>query len=51
MTKEDWIKLATPVSISLLAMAIVSQPLVSNAFPSSIEVKQSWGDSWTIKNE
>ena len=51
MTKEDWIKLAMPVSITVLAIAIISQPLVSNAFPSSIEVKQGWGDSWTIKND
>ena len=51
MTKEDWIKLAMHVSITMLTLTIVTQPMVSNAFPSSIEVKQSWGDSWTIKND
>jgi len=48
MTKEDWIKLAMPVSITLLAMALVAQPMVSNAFPSSIEVTQRFGDSWSM---
>ncbi|WP_413429853.1 hypothetical protein [Synechococcus sp. Cu2B8-bc1011] len=31
MTKDDWIKLAMPASITLLAMAILSVPLLSNA--------------------
>lgn len=48
MRKEDWIRLAMPFSISLLAMAIIMQPLVSNAFPSSIEVTQRFGSSWRM---
>ena len=50
MTKEDWIKLAMPASITLLAMAIVTQPMVSNAFPSEIVVKQNFSDSWDINS-
>ena len=45
MTKEDWIKLAIPVSITLLGIAIFTQPMVSNAFPWEIVVKQAFGDS------
>ena len=31
MRKEDWLRLAMPASITLLAMAIVATPLLSNA--------------------
>ena len=41
MTKEDWIKLAMNVSITMLALTIVTQPMVSNAFPSSIHVTRA----------
>ena len=49
MQKEDWIRLATPASIMLLAAAIFMQPLMSNAFPSSISVTQAWGETWDMK--
>ena len=31
MTKDDWIKLAMPASITLLAAAIVAIPMLTNA--------------------
>ena len=40
MTKADWIKLAMPASITLLAMAIVATPLLTNA-----QILQS-GQKW-----
>ena len=49
MKKEDWIRLAMPFSISLLAMAVITQPLVSNAFPTSIDVTQRFGSSWNMR--
>tara|TARA_B100000482_G_C12508007_1_gene259348 strand:+ start:63 stop:218 length:156 start_codon:yes stop_codon:yes gene_type:complete len=48
MRKDDWLKLAMPASICLLAASIITMPLVSNAFPTSIEVTQAWGDSWEM---
>ena len=51
MTKEDWIRLAMPASICLLAMSIFSMPLLSNAVPAGITVKQAWGDSWDISSK
>ncbi|WP_156782949.1 hypothetical protein [Synechococcus sp. CC9605] len=37
MTKADWLKLAMPASITLLALAVFSAPLVGNA-------QLEWGD-------
>ena len=50
MTKDDWIKLAMPASITLLAIAVLAAPvMVSANFPSSISVYQ--GDySWRIRD-
>ncbi|WP_156783067.1 hypothetical protein [Synechococcus sp. CC9605] len=31
MTKADWLKLAMPASISLLALAVFTAPLMTNA--------------------
>ena len=31
MTKDDWLKLAMPASITLLALAVFSAPLMTNA--------------------
>ena len=31
MTKDDWIKLAMPASITLLAISVFTVPLLSNA--------------------
>ena len=51
MNKEDWLRLAMPASICLLAASIITMPLLSNAVPSEITVKQAWGDSWEIKSK
>ena len=51
MRKEDWIRLAMPASICLLALSIFSMPLLSNAVPTEITVKQAWGDTWDINME
>tara|TARA_B100001057_G_scaffold474035_1_gene539154 strand:- start:584 stop:763 length:180 start_codon:yes stop_codon:yes gene_type:complete len=48
MRKEDWIRLAMPASICLLAASIFSTPLLSNAVPTEITVKQAWGDTWDM---
>ena len=31
MTKDDWLKLAMPASITLLALAVFAAPLMTNA--------------------
>ena len=31
MRKEDWLRLATPASITLLAISILTMPLIGNA--------------------
>ena len=31
MTKDDWLKLAMPASITLLALAVITTPLLANA--------------------
>ena len=42
MTKTDWIKLAMPASITLLAAAIFSAPMLALAqFPREISVTQA----------
>ena len=48
MKKEDWIRLALPASIGFLAVSIFSTPLLTNAVPTEITVKQAWGDTWDI---
>jgi len=51
MTKEDLLRLAMPASICLLATSIFTLPLLSNAVPTEITVKQAWGDSWEIRSK
>jgi len=51
MTKEDWLRLAMPASLCLLAASIHTMSPLSNAVPSEITVKQAWGDSWEIKTK
>ena len=50
MTKDDWLKLALPTSITLLALAVFAAPVMVKAnFPDSITVYQ--GDvSWAISD-
>ena len=50
MTKDDWLKLAMPASITLLALAVFTAPVMVKAnFPSSITVYQG-EPSWKIRD-
>ena len=48
MTKDDWLKLAMPASITLLAMAVFTTPMLVKAqFTDSIRILQ--GGEWEMK--
>ena len=48
MTKDDWLKLAMPASITLLAMAVFTTPMLVKAqFTDSIRILQ--GGEWQMK--
>ena len=48
MTKSDWIKLAMPASITLLAISILTVPMIANAQldGATIYVRQRGG--WNV---
>ncbi|WP_170953784.1 MULTISPECIES: hypothetical protein [unclassified Synechococcus] len=52
MLKEDWIRLAMPAAITLLAAAIIVSPFTAKAQldGATVHVKQAWGDRWDIND-
>ena len=52
MTKADWIKLAMPASITLLAVSILTVPIIANAQLDGTTVYVKQADRvWTIRDD
>ena len=49
MTKADWLKLAMPVSITLLGVALLTAPIVATASVDGAEIHAWQKGYWTVR--